>query len=290
MIVGQNKRKATDYGVPSGGEILWYGVAANVPTGYVIDSYCANVFVRGAAAGGASNTPASDNSHTHTNPAATGSDPNHTHPIGGGGTGGATGSTAVFGPGGGSAASGNHNHDIPSGTSGAAGAHTHTLAGAASASAYPPYARLYWIKSTQEAALPVGGIVMWDNPIASAPDGCVLCNGSGGTPDLRDKFVYGAAADGDLGATGGSATHVHANANTGDAGAHTHSLAITSGGASGSASTGTQAGTSVASDGHSHGLNGTSDSQADHSHTIGNTGAASSLPVYLKVYFVMRTS
>lgn len=291
MIIGQGKRKATDYGVPLGGEILWYGIAANVPTGYVVDSYCANVFVRGASAGGASNTPASDNSHTHTNPAASGSDPAHTHAIGGGSTTNASGSKTVFSSGSVNSAPAGHGHDVPTGTSGSAGAHTHTLSGAVVADAYPPYARLYWIKAIQEAALPVGGIVMWDNPIASAPSGCVLCNGTGGTPDLRDKFIYGASADGELGATGGATTHAHANASTGSAGTHSHTLSLTSGNApSDSNISGYVAGTSVSAGGHNHSLSGTSDANADHSHTIGNTGAAASLPPYLKLYFVMRTA
>ena len=65
MIVIQRKRQAAEYRIPEGGEILWYGLAAAVPPSFVIDSFCSNVFVRGAAAGAASNAPAGENSHTN---------------------------------------------------------------------------------------------------------------------------------------------------------------------------------------------------------------------------------
>ena len=48
-----------------------------------------------------------------------------------------------------------------------------------------------------------------------APTGWVLCNGSNGTPDLRDRFIVGATIGGDttypgvgVGSTGGSADAV----------------------------------------------------------------------------------
>jgi hypothetical protein len=42
---------------------------------------------------------------------------------------------------------------------------------------------------------------MWSGAIASIPTGYVLCNGSNGTPDLRDKFVVGAGNSYVVGAT-----------------------------------------------------------------------------------------
>lgn len=65
--------------------------------------------------------------------------------------------------------------------------------------------------------VPVGGIIMWSGTIATIPANWALCDGAGGTPDLRDKFVVGAKQDsggaaktnvsGSLTQTGGSATH-----------------------------------------------------------------------------------
>ena len=56
-------------------------------------------------------------------------------------------------------------------------------------------------------AMPSGGIIMWSGSIASIPSGWLLCNGTSGTPDLRDRFVVGAGSTYAVGATGGAATH-----------------------------------------------------------------------------------
>lgn len=44
-------------------------------------------------------------------------------------------------------------------------------------------------------SVPSGLISMWSGSIASIPSGWYLCNGSNGTPDLRNKFIIGADAD-----------------------------------------------------------------------------------------------
>lgn len=56
--------------------------------------------------------------------------------------------------------------------------------------------------------VPTGVIVMWSGNVASIPSGWALCNGSGGTPDLRDKFIVGAGTSYAVGATGGTANAV----------------------------------------------------------------------------------
>ena len=43
---------------------------------------------------------------------------------------------------------------------------------------------------------PLGGIIMWSGAISAIPTGWSLCDGSNGTPDLRNKFVLGATNDG----------------------------------------------------------------------------------------------
>ena len=43
------------------------------------------------------------------------------------------------------------------------------------------------------------------------PAGYQLCDGTNGTPDLRDKFVMGAGPVNDVDSTGGAANHAHAN-------------------------------------------------------------------------------
>jgi hypothetical protein len=60
-----------------------------------------------------------------------------------------------------------------------------------------------------QSQLPAGVIVMWSGSLDKIPSGWVLCDGRDGTPDLRDRFVVGAASEEYLGKTGGSRTHRH---------------------------------------------------------------------------------
>ena len=57
--------------------------------------------------------------------------------------------------------------------------------------------------------LPSGVIVMWSGSLAEIPGGWTLCDGTKGTPDLRDRFVMGVGASKYSGTTGGSYTHSH---------------------------------------------------------------------------------
>lgn len=65
--------------------------------------------------------------------------------------------------------------------------------------------------------VPTGMIAPWSGSIVAIPAGWALCNGSGGTPDLRDRFIIGAGASQAVGATGGAYT-------TDTSGAHTHTV------------------------------------------------------------------
>ena len=54
-----------------------------------------------------------------------------------------------------------------------------------------------------------GGIALWSGSIASIPTDWALCDGTNGTPDLRNKFVVGAGDSYNPADAGGSATHNH---------------------------------------------------------------------------------
>jgi microcystin-dependent protein len=47
----------------------------------------------------------------------------------------------------------------------------------------------------QDIATPAGIIQMWSGTISTIPSGWSLCNGSNGTPDLRNRFIVGAGSD-----------------------------------------------------------------------------------------------
>jgi microcystin-dependent protein len=52
--------------------------------------------------------------------------------------------------------------------------------------------------------IPSGVIVMWSGAVDAIPEGWALCDGSNGTPDLRDRFIVGAGGSYSVGDTGGS--------------------------------------------------------------------------------------
>lgn len=54
--------------------------------------------------------------------------------------------------------------------------------------------------------IPTGLISLWSGSIASIPSGWQLCDGTNGTPNLRDKFVVGAGSSYAVGNTGGANT------------------------------------------------------------------------------------
>ena len=65
----------------------------------------------------------------------------------------------------------------------------------------------------QGSSLPAGSIIPWYGNLADIPDGFALCNGSNGTPDLRDKFITGAGSTYALGDTGGQYNIILTKAN-----------------------------------------------------------------------------
>jgi hypothetical protein len=54
--------------------------------------------------------------------------------------------------------------------------------------------------------MPIGAVMWWSGTDANIPANWHICDGSGGTPDLRGKFIIGAGGAYSPGATGGAAT------------------------------------------------------------------------------------
>ena len=88
------------------------------------------------------------------------------------------------------------------------------------------------------AVVPPGIITLWSG--STTPTGWALCNGSNGTPDLRDRFVVGAGNSYSVGDTGGAnsvtlteaqlPSHSHGDGSlaTNTTGSHYHSFSDTS--------------------------------------------------------------
>ncbi|CAB4123382.1 hypothetical protein UFOVP41_45 [uncultured Caudovirales phage] len=67
--------------------------------------------------------------------------------------------------------------------------------------------------------IPSGLIAIWSGSTGSIPSGWALCNGSNGTPDLRNSFIIGAGSTYSVGQTGGSADAIVVN--------HNHTVTVT---------------------------------------------------------------
>lgn len=70
-----------------------------------------------------------------------------------------------------------------------------------------------------------GMIMQWFGIAANVEAGWFICDGTNGTPDLRNRFIYGAGADGSVGATGGTTLHTHTAASD-LAGSHAHGITV----------------------------------------------------------------
>lgn len=172
--------------------------------------------------------------------------------------------------------------------------------------------------ATLNSPVPAGFIGMWSGAINAIPSGWLLCNGSNGTPDLRDRFIVGAGSTYAIGNTGGSATvtlnesqmpsHTHViSATTGAAGAHTHTATVTDPGhvhtanqplpGSTSASSGGSTGQGTVRDINSAvtGISVSISSAADHTHSIsasaattGGGAAHENRPPYFALAYIMK--
>jgi len=227
----------------------------------------------GATGGGAHNhtTP-----HTHTMDA-------HTHT---GGTSGAASGTAYGYSGSTNNANRYHTHTYSLAAQSTSTSGAMQLGSVSSSNMYPPYIKLMAIENLGTGnTLPKGIIGMWDGDLddAQALSGWYVCDGSSGTPDMRDRFVMISARETML-ATGGSQSHGHAGSEHHHHHDHTHAYSVgnnTSASTSQSTSGGLKTPTT-----HNH--SGTSPSATAHSDpvVINITDCSDSRPPYINVIFV----
>jgi microcystin-dependent protein len=161
------------------------------------------------------------------------------------------------------------------------------------------YDNLYGIIGTAPSPptpIPSGVILLWSGSIGSIPSGYVLCNGSNGTPDLRNRFVVGAGSTYAVDATGGSAdaivvSHTHTATSVVTDPGHTHTGSLTQSTKSGTGPT------PVVSSAESIGgnYNYTTASQttgitvATTNASAGTSGTGANLPPYYALCYIMKT-
>jgi len=138
-----------------------------------------------------------------------------------------------------------------------------------------------------------GMIMLWSGSVASIPSGWVLCNGSNGTPDLRNRFVVGAGSTYSVGGTGGSADAIVVS--------HTHTATVTDNGHTHIYPTQNQSQTDshfndfAAASSFSGTQNGTPTTQSSTTgitvanSTTGSSGTNANLPPYYALAYIMKT-
>lgn len=170
------------------------------------------------------------------------------------------------------------------------------------------------------AELPINAVIMWYGTVLGVPAGWSVCDGTNGTPDLRDRFIVGAGSTYAKGATGGSGftgsagAHSHGSSTSGyaltaaDLPSHSHTLYVDGSTDTDNVSYGFNfapniavAGKSITGgagayrsvNGQSTALVGSTGTALAHSHAIDSDGThthTQSLPLYYALYYIMKTS
>ncbi|HWQ51080.1 MAG TPA: hypothetical protein VN369_04680 [Terriglobales bacterium] len=148
---------------------------------------------------------------------------------------------------------------------------------------------------THAALVPAGCILLWSGAAASVPTGWALCNGTNGTPNLRDRFVVGAGGAYAVGAAGGEQavtltvdqipSHRHTTT-IGSESDHTHPVVA----GIGTSSSGSAA---WAGNSQSGSKSVTSGKGTAHTHTItnaytGGDGSHENRPPYYALCYIMK--
>jgi hypothetical protein len=147
---------------------------------------------------------------------------------------------------------------------------------------------------TSGTGIPTGVIFLWSGSIASIPAGFALCDGTSGTPDLRNRFLVGAGSTYAVNATGGSAnaivvSHNHTATSTVSDPGHVHTASTIRGGGGG-ANPGFGAvdgGLIQTSSGTTNGAS-TGISVATSIATAGSSGTNANLPPYFALAYIMK--
>lgn len=228
--------------VPLGAIAMWSGTLASIPANWSLCDGTGGTpnliarFLRGAPAATEPGTTGGADSHTHASMTAAGGH-SHTLQI-------STHQHQV-------SAAGGHNHAVVA-TAGfpgpyetimcaTSGAHQHTVNwdaghthstdatinhthGLSSDDGRPPYYEVAFIRAGVGALVAANIVIIWTGTLATIPMGWSLCDGGGGRPDLRTRFLRGVNTNvTNPGTTGGNATHGHTEVAQA---AHSHTSAV----------------------------------------------------------------
>lgn len=147
---------------------------------------------------------------------------------------------------------------------------------------------------TSSSTVPSGMILLWSGSIGSIPAGYYLCDGSNGTPDLRNRFVVGAGDSYAVNATGGSAdaivvSHTHTATSVVTDPGHTHTVSVLNQAGQNGSISGGGSQPAVGSSTLTTASNTTGITVATTNTTAGTSGTGQNLPPYYSLAYIMKS-
>ena len=172
----------------------------------LVDKYLKGATTGGDAGGtGGSTTNVHNLTHTHS------TSHSHAATTSGGDSGGQLNNKS------GSGTISSHTHSVAPGNQTISSSDTPSLT--TSETVEPAFTYLMAIQNASVSSIVPNIIALWTGTLATIPVGWILCDGSNGTVDMRNRHLKITATVGTIGTTGGSNTHTHA------AQGHTHTIA-----------------------------------------------------------------
>lgn len=201
--------------IPKDVILIWPKLASQIPASWTRETLLDGRFLK-AVTGVDPNTTGGAATHTHSSPAHSHTLSNHVHTfnltsVNNNVNGASTSGQALAGP--------SHYH-TGSTTSTVGGTTGTTAVTYGSCSNNPPFYEVIFIKAGDASLLENDIVVLWSKE--TLPNNYLFCNGSSGTPDMRNRYLRGAATSGDAGAVGGSLTNVHDITHTHSTTTHYH--------------------------------------------------------------------
>lgn len=194
--------------------IIWPGTHAGIPAGFTRETSLDDKYTKGQGAeavnttGGALTHSHTANTHGHTLDA-------HTHAVVlNDNTSPAEASNRADN------VADNHKHVSANIGGITGGSLQNTVVTWASVNHEPPYYKVIYIKASGYKFMPANAVGLLNS--ATVPTGFLTCDGGGGTPDLRGKYLKGASTGADAGTTGGASNHSHTVTHGHTANSHTH--------------------------------------------------------------------
>lgn len=207
--------------IPANIILIWAGTNASIPAGFSRVTAFDGRFSKGAHDTATQNVTGGADNHTHTSPTHSHLLNSHTHTYDLADC-GTSNTDDMSNQGGAIINPANHNHygNTSTGMSTSYTSSDSLTYASQANNSLPPFYEVIFIQSSG-VATPTNVIALFNSSVL--PAHWHKCDGGSSSPDLRNKYLRGAAAGQNAGATGGGLTHSHDISHTHTPASHTHS-------------------------------------------------------------------